>query len=429
MESPKVEKEITLENMERIRVAYEKTKIEAEAILNRRHAKKPYHSPPHTIGNGDVMSGTETGVRSAAVRLATIFGDCFPSIVKDNPKALLMFQALDGGMTSHDQFFKILGIDKNGRVVRDRGYPGGNEWWSSEEHKKIFLKHYLGGAVDARTDPYEVDQIHQQLLKKDLAYATYMRSVENTIAATDPDEFVFGAAISRKRYDAGHSELVWDGLRNPEAEPGDDDEYVGLRLDSTKSRKNLEGLFAGTADIGVSGLSAGRFFHTGNGEFWEFNYQISKDCTQYDRLSKGRAKEILHAMQGWRKTQIGVVMWQKIRFEENYTVPNITRLITEAFGVVPEAHEVESFIQQARQMYSAFAESLEVSAQKHAEFTDRFINQIGSDDEAQLTVTEIALMREAIEYMSGDPRALEEYIASVDAEIEKHGLSRDIPAP
>ena len=395
--------------------------------LHKRNSRKIYHDPRHSLGDGerlDVIS-----VKGMVLELGAILKRSFPSSLSpefgiDATQLEMTLQGMEAGAIAHDVIIEIDGIAENGTVKRRRGWSeGGNERESFRLLRREFLKQYLG--ADDDFTPEEEELVNSLLTDEtgpefDAAYKRYIEAAERTICGTDPDGLQFFYEIDPHKHLRNFEEGVWECLKTQnwtEENP----QYACVIIDSTKTQLSLEGLLGSTADLGA--VSNPRVFvETGSAEFWEWQYAISKDSATFlgdqNSLEPSRVAAIVEAMQGWRRTQVGVALGQKIRIEEKYTPENISRLFEITFGHKPEEAEVNDFIEQVKEAMAGADESVIECARIYSEFTERFRSLIERDT-GPLTDEEKALFTESIQYMNTDKEQLSQYVAHVEEELAK----------
>lgn len=421
--TPNVEK---IKSQELIHVANSNEKVNELMVeaLKERHGRKIFHDPQHTLGDGETLD--LTSVRGGIVHLSAFLKESFPQSLRGKEGTLaLMEKAMEAGVIAHDVVIEIDGVNKDGMIQRRRGWKdGGNERESFKLLRKEFLQAYAGDGLDKFT-PQEEEMLHSILTDEnapefDAAYTQYMESAERVVGGTEPDAMNFWYPVDYETYLSDYPSEVLDCLKAikwTEENP----EFNCFSIDSTKTQTSLEGLLGSTADLGA--VSNPEFFaQSGNAEFWELQYAMAKDCAAFlknnDALSDSRVAIITHAMRGWRRTQVGVAVGQKVRLEEKYTPENISQLFGINFGTVPYEGEVETFIGNIKESFSEIDRSVTLCADIYTEFSERFEPLLNLEP-GPLSDENKALFVEAIQYMNADETLLANYVAHVDEELEK----------
>jgi hypothetical protein len=402
---------------------HERVNEQMSAELHKRHGRKIFHDPSHSLGDGETLD--LTSVRGGVLQLSELLKESFPKSLKGKEDMLAtVSKGMEAGAVAHDAIIEIDGVTPNGMIQRRRGWgEGGNERESFLMLRREFLRSYLGS--EEELTPAEEEMAHTILTDKESAdydetYTRYMEAAERVVAGTEPDGMNFGYVIDTDKYFSEYSEKILECLKSPKWTP-ENPEYTCMMIDSTKADTSLEGLLGSTSDLGaVSNPEV--FARTGNAEFWELQYGISKECAEFlknpDSLPATRVSTIVHAMKGWRRTQVGVAFGQKIRLEEKYNSENIEALFEATFQTQPREEEVEDFIEGVKTAMSGAEQSIQVSADIYADFTERFSPLLDLPD-GPLTEESKALFAEAIAYMNADEEMLSDYVAHVDEELEK----------
>lgn len=394
-----------------------------------RHSNKIFHDPTHTLGNNSETPDL-TYVRGGVLVLTDLVKQSFEKSLKGRDSEVeLMVKGMEAGAVAHDVVIELNGVAPNGVIMRRRGWAeGGNERESFHHLRRRFLKEYIG-AEEELTLPEE-EMIHGILTDEDAPefdpeYKRYMDAAERMIAGTEPDVFNFGYELDEEKYVSEYPEDVQRLLRSPnwtEEKP----QYFGVMIDSTKTALSLESLLGSTADLGAF-TDPEVFARTGNAEFWELQYGVSKECAEFlknpNSMEPVRVSSITEQMQVWRQTQVRVAVAQRARLEEHYTKENITTLFENTFGETPDEDEVDRFITEVKAVAATAEETVLACARIHNEFTERFGGLIDRD-EGPLTDEEKALFAEAIEFMDADERLLSHYVRHVDEELAKQMVEK-----
>lgn len=372
--------------------------------LFRRHYAKLYHAPSHTVGNLDIESlGGITG--AAGMIIDQLESSFVESLELDTLEGREEFEvvklALKSAMLVHDAVIEIdnlveedenadLNVEKT--VKRRRGYvPGGNEYESAE-----FYKQNLD--VDADNKYYNL----------------FTRVLEDTVAGTDPN----ATGMLPVEADA-LAKLTTEEVRGCLADKETGSALI-LSLDSARANESLAALIGSTTDL-IGAAFPEPFFETGNLEMFELYYQLSSDCADFlknpSSLSRMRAVQILKVMTGWRKTQVGVALGQKIRLQKNFTPASVKGLFEVTFGKTPKDEEVQIFISKVASFSEGMDTSMSESVERYNQYLKFVIEPEGS---SELDESEVTTLQKALEFVNADADQLRRYAEDVEREKVKN---------
>lgn len=381
-----------------VREAVDRVLATNEAVLHKRHSDKLYHDPDHSVsGNGAEEFNSVTG---RIKQLSRSFKESFRNSLgaatpEEADKKSLFFTGVQVGAAVHDRVirFKV----ENGKVFRLRGEkePGGNEYDSFKEGEQELSANCK--------DPHN-------------AYLEYVIKVmRETVEGTYPG-FAF-TEIDTALVES-FPENVQACLRATDAEGNL--VYKGLRIDSEYADRSLASLLSSTSDLGDV-FTSKQFQFSGNQEFFEGEIGVVEDCLDYQNgapIPRVRGKQILDQMKGWRKTQVGMALNQKVRLMEKYTQENLSLLFSKEFGNQPDPEEVEDFLATMEPLVSQIDYTVMDAADIHDDFVAQF-DSIPADGPEYFTPEEQNAFLQAVAFMDGDQTELEKYAQHVEIEQER----------
>ena len=369
-----------------------------EAVLHTRHSKKLYHVPDHSVsGDGAEEFNSVTGrikqlSRSFKESFSNSLGAATP---EEADKKSLFFTGVEVGAAVHDRVirFKV----ENGKVVRLRGEkePGGNEYDSFKEGEQELLANCK--------DPHNPYREYVIKVVRETVEGTYPGFAFTEIDRTLVESFPQNVQACLRATDA-EGNLV----------------YKGLRIDSEYADRSLASLLSSTSDLGDV-FNSKQFQFSGNQEFFEGEIGVVEDCVAYQKgapIPRARGKQILDQMKGWRKTQVGMALNQKVRLMEKYTEENLSALFSKEFGNQPDPEEVEDFLATMEPLLSQIDDTVMDAADIHDDFVAQF-DAIPADGPEYFTEAEQNTFVRAVEFMNGDQAALETYAKHVEMEQER----------
>lgn len=141
-----------------------------------------------------------------------------------------------------------------------------------------------------------------------------------------------------------------------------------------------------------------------------------EDCLAYQDgapIPRTRGKQILNQMKGWRKTQVGMALNQKVRLREKYTQENLSSLFSKEFGNVPAADEVNDFLETMQPLIDKIDDTVLDAADIYDDFVAQF-DAIPDSGSEYFTEAEQNTFLQAVEFMNGDQAELEKYAKHVE---------------
>ena len=369
-----------------------------KVVLQERHSDKPYHDPDHSVSEigkeefDSVTGRVRTFSRSFKESFVGSLGGTTP---EEADKKALFFRGVEVGAAVHDRVirFKV----ENGKVIRFRGEiePGGNEYDSFKEGEQELLAN-----IENKNNPFLPYLITVMRQTVEGTYPGFaFVEIDQTLVASFP-------ANVRACLEANDAE----GNRV----------YKGLRIDSAYSNESLAALLSSTSDLGDV-FTSKKFQFSGNQEFFEGEIGVVEDCLAYQNgapIPRARGKQILDQMKGWRKTQVGMALNQKIRLMEKYTQENLSSLFSKEFGNVPDPEEVNDFLETMQPLIDKIDHTVMDAADIHDDFVAQF-DSIPADGPEYFTEAEQTTFLQAVAFMDGDPVELEKYAQHVEREQER----------
>ena len=291
---------------------------ELRRALDELYGALMYHDGPHSDGVYELSEAVED---SAFTCLS--LSDLEKRLIKAARKLAVM---------AHD---RVLNVTSDGEMVgRKRGWPFikdvegnnteeyGNEYLSFIEAIKMLL---VGSGKVILTDE-SVESVlarHELERSQDPVYRYLTDFVEDAIRATyptiAPTDYPEGTdyTVTHK----GETVQVTDYLTKNDKTGA----WQGLKADQPYLLKGdsgvapgLGGLMVGIGDLMASGRSdPDKFFESGNEEMFEISEQVlailHKDINE---IAAADISYVADKIRMWHKTQVGFVLWQKLRFEE-----------------------------------------------------------------------------------------------------------------
>ncbi len=377
----------------KVREAVDRVITNNRDVLNQRHSGKPYHGPGHSVSEkGAEEFDSVTGrIKSLSRSFKESFAD---SLSADTPeeadKKALFFTGVEVGGAVHDRVIEFEVND--GKVVRFRGEkgPGGNEYDSFKEGEQELLAN-----IDDKDNPYLPYVIKVMRQTVEGTYPSFaFTEIDKTLVESFPANVQACLAAN-------------DAEGNPS--------YKGLRIDSDYANESLAALLSSTSDLGDV-FDSKKFQFNGNQEFFEGEIGVVEDCLAYQDgapIPRTRGKQILNQMKGWRKTQVGMALNQKVRLMQKYTQENLSSLFSKEFGNVPAADEVNDFLETMQPLIDKIDDTVLDAADIYDDFVAQF-DAIPDSGSEYFTEAEQNTFLQAVEFMNGDQAELEKYAKHVE---------------
>ena len=364
-----------------------------KAVLHKRHSGKPYHGPGHSVsetGAKEDFDSVTGRIKTFSRSLKQSFSNSLSgNTPKEADKKALFFTGVEVGAAVHDRVIRF--EVKDGKVVRFRGEkePGGNEYDSFKEGEQELLAN-----IEDKDNPY-------------LPYISRVmrETVEGTYPVVDFAE-INGLVVESFPANVQACLAASDAEGNPI--------YKGLRIDSPYANESLAALLASTSDLGDV-FNSKKFQFSGNQEFFEGEIGVVEDCLAYQAgapIPRARGKQILNQMKGWRKTQVGMALNQKVRLMEKYTQENLSSLFSKEFGNIPDPEEVNDFLQTMQPLIDRIDDTVMDAADIYDDFVERF-DAIPDSGSEYFTEAEQNTFLQAVEFMNGDQFELKKYAKHV----------------